>query len=108
MDEKALFDRGAMYHGKADWVAQISQLLITDPDNGVLSCQYFHKAGVYGEYVIIRYKGDGSEWINVSLNSLGAILLEITDEVYGNGAQGHVYDTTQIQRLNKKFLGVEE
>lgn len=75
-----------MTEDKSKWVELIRDLLWFDGRSEVSDITYFVKDGT--EIVKIRYIGGAESWINVTINSLGAILKEIVAEVYGNGAVG--------------------
>lgn len=77
-----------MYAAKERHVKEIGELMAKDPDSGVESADYV-KAGA-SEYVKIAYRGGESVYINVTINSLGAIHKEMVSEVYGSGAFGRV------------------
>jgi len=79
---------------KAKWTKVVEDLLKKDKRSYVQSLEYSvdTKHGWTREVVKITYN-DGSETkINVSGNSLGAILHEIVREVYGQGAIGRIFD----------------
>lgn len=77
-----------MYAAKERAVHDIAEVLKKDPDSEVTSADYV-KAGA-SEYVRIAYRGGESVYINVTINSLGAINKEMVREVYGSGAFGKV------------------
>lgn len=77
-----------IYATKERHVKEIGELMAKDPDSGVESADYV-KAGA-SEYVKIAYRGGESVYINVTINSLGAIHKEMVREVYGFGASGKV------------------
>lgn len=77
---------------KAAYVELIEAILLADDRSHVTSCVYSNENGFdRTEYVTIWYKGGAMAKINVSANSLGAILKEVAAEVYGNGALGRVF-----------------
>lgn len=75
-----------MKENKSEWVRHIRDLLWQDDRSEVVDCVYFVEDGM--EIVKIYYRGGAETCINVSINSLGAILKEIVAEVYGDGAIG--------------------
>lgn len=77
-----------MYAAKERHVKEIGELMAKDPNSDVKSADYVH-VGV-SEYVRIAYRGGESVYINVTINSLGAIHKEMVREVYGSGAFGKV------------------
>lgn len=77
-----------MYARKERHVKEIGELMAKDPESGVASADYV-KAGV-SEYVQITYRSGESVYVNVTINSIGAIHKEMVSEVYGSGAFGKV------------------
>ena len=71
---------------KKGYTEQLEALLMADDRSEVISCKYDKKPGL--ESVEIVYKGGYTVRINVTANSLGAILKEVAKEVYSNGAIG--------------------
>lgn len=67
----------------------IEKLLLEDERSEVKSCSY--RSNSYIEVVEIVFRGGNMVRINVSANSLGAILHEVCREVYGSGATGTFY-----------------
>ncbi len=67
----------------------IEKLLIEDERSEVKSCGY--RSNSYAEVIEIAFRGGNVVRINVSCNSLGAILQEVCREVYGSGATGTFY-----------------
>lgn len=88
---------------KAVHVLMLGSLLKDDPRSEVLKTIYYR----YGrqEFVLIRYKSGMRVWINVTMDSLGAIHQEIVREVYGGKhAVGRIFGEGQIKRLEQIFL----
>ena len=73
---------------KKGYTKRVESLLFADPRSEVDSCNY---TGGHPEVVEIRFIGGYTVKINVTHNSLWAILNEITREVYGDGAHGAFY-----------------
>lgn len=74
---------------KKRWCSMILGLLANDPRNKVKRITYTDRYPLEGgEVVEIEYESGYMARINVSANSLGAILHEIVAEVYGPGAYG--------------------
>ena len=76
------------------WTEEVEALLKKDDRSYVQSLDYSidTKHGWSREVVKITYNCGSEQKINVSGNSLGAILHEIVREVYGYGAIGRIYD----------------
>lgn len=74
---------------KKRWTDDIKELLLKDDRSYVTDCFYerIHR-GL--EVVTITYKSGAESLINVTGNSRGSILKEITKEVYGLGAFGKI------------------
>ena len=79
---------------KRKWTKEVEELLKKDERSYVQSLDYSidTKNGWKREVVKITYNCGSEQKINVSGNSLGAILHEIVREVYGYGAIGRIYD----------------
>lgn len=74
---------------KRQWCDMVWGLLSNDPRNKVKRITYSDRYPLEGgEVVEIEYESGYMARINVSANSLGAILHEIVAEVYGPGAYG--------------------
>lgn len=75
----------------------IEKLLLEDERSEVKSCCY--RSNSYIEVVEIVFRGGNMvSRINVSANSLGAILQEVCREVYGSGATGTFYRGFQEEK----------
>lgn len=76
------------------WTQNVETLLRSEPRSYVDKLEYSieEKNGWKREVVTITYNDRSQMKINVSGNSLGAILHEIVREVYGQGAIGRIYD----------------
>lgn len=76
------------------WTKEVETLLKKDVRSYVQSLDYSieTKGNWKREVVTITYNCGSEQKINVSGNSLGAILHEIVREVYGQGAIGRIYD----------------
>lgn len=94
-----------MYAAKERAVHDIAEVLKKDPGSEVASADYV-KAGV-SEYVRIAYKGGASAYINVTIDSIGAILKEMVLEVYGPGAGGKVESLPSVLYVAGLFDGKE-
>ena len=94
-----------MYARKEQHVKEIGELMAKDPESGVASADYV-KAGV-SEYVQIAYKGGESSYINVTIDSIGAIHKEMVLEVYGPGAGGKVESLPSVLYVAGLFDGKE-
>lgn len=94
-----------MYATKEQRVKEIGELMAKDPDSGVESADYV-KAGA-SEYVRIAYKGGASAYINVTIDSIGAIHKEMVLEVYGPGAHGKVESLPSVLYVAGLFDGKE-
>lgn len=94
-----------IYATKERHVKEIGELMAKDPDSGVESADYV-KAGA-SEYVKIAYRGGESVYINVTINSLGAIHKEMVLEVYGPGAHGKVESLPSVLYVAGLFDGKE-
>lgn len=79
---------------KAKWTKEVEELLKKDERSYVRGLGYLieKKNGWKREVVKITYNCGSEQKINVSGNSLGAILHEIVREVYGQGAIGRIFD----------------
>lgn len=79
---------------KAKWTKEVEELLKKDERSYVDSLEYSieTKGRWKREVVKITYNCGNETKINVSGNSLGAILHEIVREVYGQGAIGRIFD----------------
>jgi len=76
---------------KRKWTKDVESLLKTDNRAEIVSIDYARNdpgQHVPEEVVRIRYKGGAVADINVTFNSLGAILKEIVKEVYDQNATG--------------------
>lgn len=74
---------------RRQWCDMIWGLFANDPLNGVKRITYTDRYPLEGgEVVEIEYESGYMVRINVTANSLGAILHEIVAEVYGPGAYG--------------------
>ncbi len=67
----------------------IEKMLLEDERSEVKSCSY--RSNSHIEVVEIVFRGGNMVSINVSADSLGAILQEVCREVYGSGATGTFY-----------------
>ncbi len=67
----------------------IEKMLLEDERSEVKSCSY--RSNSHIEVVEIVFRGGNMVRINVSADSLGAILQEVCREVYGSGATGTFY-----------------
>ena len=77
---------------KYKYTEMLEALLLADERSHVESCVYSDKNGIdRTEYVTINYTGGARAIINVTANSLGAIMQEIAREVYGGGAHGRTF-----------------
>ena len=94
-----------MYAAKERAVHDIAEVLKKDPDSEVTSADYV-KVGV-SEYVRIAYKGGASAYINVTIDSIGAIHKEMVREVYGPGAHGKVESLPSVLYVAGLFDGKE-
>ena len=94
-----------MYAAKERAVHDIAEVLKKDPDSEVASADYV-KVGV-SEYVRIAYKGGASSYINVTIDSIGAIHKEMVSEVYGPGAHGEVKSLPSVLYVAGLFDGKE-
>ena len=94
-----------MYAAKERHVKEIGELMAKDPDSGVESADYV-KAGA-SEYVQITYRDGESVYINVTINSLGAIHKEMVREVYGFGASGKVESLPSVLYVAGLFDSME-
>lgn len=76
------------------WIQNVETLLRSEPRSYVDKLEYSieEKNGWKREVVKITYNCGSEQKINVSGNSLGAILHEIVREVYGYGAIGRIHD----------------
>jgi hypothetical protein len=76
------------------WIQNVETLLRSEPRSYVDKLEYSieEKNGWKREVVKITYNCGSEQKINVSGNSLGAILHEIVREVYGQGAIGRIFD----------------
>ena len=74
---------------KRGYTQQLEELLKADERSKVTSCEYRKNSMI--EVVEIVYDGGYTSRINVTCNSLGAILKEVAKEVYGDGATGTFY-----------------
>lgn len=83
-----------MMEDKRLWTKEVETLLKKDDRSDVQSLEYSieTKGRWKREVVKITYNCGSEQKINVSGNSLGAILHEIVREVYGQGAIGRIYD----------------
>ena len=79
---------------KRKWTKEVEALLKKDDRSYVQSLEYSidTKHGWSREVVTVTFNYGSEMKINVSGNSLGAILHEIAREVYGQGAIGRIYD----------------
>lgn len=74
---------------KGDWCAMVWGLMDNDPRCNVKRIEYMTGLPQRGdETVEVEYYSGYMARINVTANSLGAILHEIVAEVYGPGALG--------------------
>ena len=74
---------------KKRWCSEVLGLLAKDERNNVVRITYSDRDPLEGgEVVEIEYESGYMARINVTANSLGAILHEIVAEVYGPGALG--------------------
>ena len=73
---------------KKGFTKDLSNLLRSDDRSGVTSITYELEYDPCIEVVTIKYKGGSTAKIDVTCNSLGAILKEIVREVYEDGAIG--------------------
>lgn len=85
-----------MDEDKRAYCEQIEAVLKADPRSHVTAVRYKerYRPGVdrpMVEAVKIEYKGGSVAIINVTHNSLGAILTEVAAEVYGRGAMGRIF-----------------
>lgn len=74
-----------MFEEKRIWVDHIENLLVSDESSGVEYLKYEVEErgqGDYEEYVTIVYVTGFAAKINVTADSLAAILMEVTREVY--------------------------
>ena len=77
---------------KTEFTQMLEDVLRADDRSQVNSCTYSNENGFdRTEYVTIKFKGGYTVKINVTANSLGAIMKEVAAEVYGNGATGTCY-----------------
>ena len=76
------------------WTKEVEELLKKDKRSFVDSLEYSidTKNGWTREVVTVAFNDGSVMKINVSGNSLGAILHEIVREVYGYGAIGRIHD----------------
>ena len=80
---------------KFDWVRKIGTLIRSDHSSGVDFIFYKENKNELGwrrEVIEVHYHNEQVVKINITGNSLGAILHEIVREVYGYGAIGRIYD----------------
>ena len=79
---------------KAKWTKEVEELLKKDKRSFVDSLEYSieTKGNWKREVVTVTFNCGSEQKINVSGNSLGAILHEIVREVYGQGAIGRIFD----------------
>ena len=94
-----------IYATKERHVKEIGELMAKDLDSGVKSADYV-RVGV-SEYVQITYRDGESVYINVTINSLGAIHKEMVSEVYGPGAHGKVKSLPSVLYVAGLFDGKE-
>lgn len=73
---------------KKGFTKDLSNLLRSDDRSGVKSITYEMDNEKQLEIVTIKYDGGSTAKINVTCNSLGAILKEVVREVYEDGAIG--------------------
>jgi len=77
---------------KKEYTKTLETLLKSDERSRVVSCEYSDRNGFdRTEYVTIIFDGGYMAKIIVTANSLGAIMKEVANEVYGNGAVGTCY-----------------
>ena len=77
---------------KKEYTQMLEAILKADERSQVVKCEYSNDNGFdRTEYVTIVFKGGYMVKINVSANSLGAIMREVAAEVYGSGATGICY-----------------
>lgn len=83
-----------MMEDKRLWTKEVETLLKKDDRSYVQSLDYSidTKHGWSREVVTVKFNCGSEQKINVSGNSLGAILHEIVREVYGQGAIGRIFD----------------
>lgn len=80
---------------KMEWTYKLGQLINKDSASGVSAMFYHIEQNARGwkkETVAIEYTNGKLTQINVTGNSLGAIMQEVTREVYGSGAFGKIED----------------
>lgn len=73
---------------KKTWTREVGELLKKDKRSYLEECEYYKEHG--NEIVKLVFKDGDAVRINVSCNSLSAILHEIVREVYGDGAFGRI------------------
>lgn len=95
-----------MFARKERHVKEIGELMSKDLNSCVKSADYVH-VGV-SEYVQITYRNGESVYINVTINSLGAIHKEMVSEVYGSGAFGKVKSLPTTLYIAGLFDGKRE
>lgn len=77
---------------KYKYTEMLEALLLEDERSHVENCVYMGPIEPdRSELVIINYKGGARAVINVTANSLGAIMKEVAREVYGGGAHGRTF-----------------
>ena len=72
---------------KKHFTRKIEELLKADPRSGISSCEYITKEhlGAVGEYVELTTRSGQKSRICVTADSLGAILRDVTRQVYHYG-----------------------
>lgn len=80
-----------MDEDKRAYCEQLEKVLKADPRSHVTAVRYEERYRPGAEAVTIEYKGGSVAIINVTHNSLGAILTEVAAEVYGRGAMGRMF-----------------
>lgn len=83
---------------KRQWCDMICGLLSNDPRNSVKQITYTDRY----EVVEIEYESGYMARINVTANSLGAILREIVAEVYGPGSLGTFWRGFRKKEIEKE------
>ena len=73
---------------KKTWTREVGELLKKDKRSYLEECEYYKEHDT--EIVKLVFKDGDAVRINVSCNSLSAILHEIVREVYGDGAYGRI------------------
>lgn len=87
-----------VYQEKKDFVSDLCVTLRGYPDLDVADLCYYKRS--ISEYVKIDWRSGGYTWIDVSADSLTAIMAEIVLELKDAGARGRVENPDKVKHLN--------